>query len=47
MYELNLGRSMLSSSAVISGATIKTVNNNNDDIENTIMEIANSLGVMK
>ena len=47
MYELNLGRSKLSSSAVISGATIKTVNNNNDDIENTIMEIANSLGVMK
>ena len=47
IYELNLGRSMLSSSAVISGATIKTVNNNNDDIENTIMEITNSLGVMK
>lgn len=47
IYELNLGRSMLSSSAVISGAPIKTVNNNNDDIENTIMEIANSLGVMK
>jgi len=47
IYELNLGRSMLSSSAVISGAPIKTVNNNNDDIENTIMEITNSLGVMK
>ena len=47
IYELNLGRSMLSSSAVISGAPIKTVNNNNDCIENTIMEIANSLGVMK
>ena len=47
IYELNLGRSMLSSSAVISGAPIKTVNNNNDYIENTIMEIANSLGVMK
>ena len=47
IYELNLGRSMLSSSAVISGATIKTVNNNNDDIENTIMEITNLLGVMK